>query len=188
MRIAVVAGVLAVMVLPAMAQDGCFSGEPTKVTYSDGRVVTIIQRHGDDLTFTTPYEGYQDSVTKTHLMLVPKQGRQGARSTEFQWSSKQPKLSQLVPGYKFDLEGTMKSGGGEAVPYRIEGEVRGPEDVMVGDCSYAALAVVMSTFLDNQLIVTATQYLSPDMKVILKSAAVPVSGGQKADFVAVALE
>ena len=59
---------------------------------------------------------------------------------------------------------------------------------MVGDCSYAALAVVMSTFLDNQLIVTATQYLSPDMKVIPKSAAVPVSGGQKVDFVAVALE
>ncbi len=179
---------LALMALPAAAEEGCFTGAPKRIGYSDGRVVTIIQHHGDDVTFTSPYEGYQDSVTKSHLMLFPKLGRQGARATEWRWSTHLPGLGQMVPGFRFDLKGSMASGGGAALPYRAEGQVLGQEEVMVGKCAYAALVVVVTTYLDDQPVTTTTQFLSPEMRVILKSEAVPAAGGAKVAYTAVRLE
>ena len=177
---------LALMAQPVQAEE-CFSGKPTKVGYSDGRVITIIQRHGDDLTYTTPYEGFQDSVLKTHLMLFPKQGRAGARSTDYRWTSRLPKLRDLVPGYQFDLEGTMKSGDGEALAYRKSGEVLREDVVKVGSCSYPALVIAVDTYLSDQVIMTSTEYLSPDMMVILKSETVLISASQQVKSAAVAI-
>ena len=178
---------LALLATPAQAQD-CFSGEPRQVSYDTGRVITIIQRHGDDVTYTTPYEGFQDAVTKTQLMLFPKQGRAGARSTEHRWSSRLPKLRDLVPGFSFDIKGTMKSGEGEALPYRIAGEVLREEVVSIGECSYPTLAITVDTYLNDELITTATNYLSPDMKVVLRSDTVLISTSSQVKSAAVALQ
>jgi hypothetical protein len=172
--------------MPVAAE--CFVGEPTKVTYSDGRVITIIQRHGDDLTYTEPYEGYQDAVSKTHLMLFPKTSRRGARATEFRWSSTLPKLKQMVPGYHFDLKATMKSGDGKALPYRVEGDVLGQEVVKVGDCSYDVLAIESATYLDDQAISVATDYLSPDLMVVLRSDVTVNGSGKQVRRTAVAIQ
>ena len=101
--------VLIVLAMPAAAQE-CFSGKPQQLTYDNGKVATIIQRHGDDLTYTQPYEGFQDTVTKTHLMLFPKTSRAGARAVEYRWTSKLPNMDQMVPGYHFDVKGTMQVG------------------------------------------------------------------------------
>ena len=180
--------VLTLMALPAAAEEVCFAGVPKQVTYSDGRVITIIQRHGDDLTYTTPYEGFQDSVTKTHLMLFPKQGRAGARSSEYRWPSRLPGIEKMVPGFSFDLKGTMKSGGGAALPYRNEGQVTGLEEVKVGKCRYPALVIKVNTWLDDQLILTGTTWLSAEMMVVLKSETVPTSAGRQVSSVAVAVE
>lgn len=178
---------LALMAAPAQAQD-CFAGDPRQVTYDTGRVITIIQRHGDDITFTTPYEGFQDSVTKTQLMLFPKQGRAGARSTEYRWSSRLPKLRDLVPGYSYDIKGTMKSGDGEALPYRITGEVLREEVVMVGKCSYPTLVIAGDTYLNDELLMTGTSYLSAEMKVVLRSETVLVAAGSQVKSAAVTLQ
>lgn len=178
---------LALMAGPVAAQD-CFVGEPRKVSYDNGRVFTIIQRHGADVTFTVPYEGFQDSVSKTHLMLIPKQGRSGARSTEYKWSSRLPKLRDLVPGYRFDLDGTMKSGDGEALPYRIAGEVLREEVVKVGACSYPTLVILVETFLGDTLIFRTTDYLSPEMVVLLKTESILIENGQTVEYAAVGLE
>jgi hypothetical protein len=168
---------LTLMAAPAAAQE-CFSGLPTRVTFNDGRVQTIIQRHGADVTYTTPYEGFQDSVLKTQMMLFPKQGRAGARSTEYRWTSRLPKLRDMVPGYQFDIKGTMKSGDGSAIPYRNVGEVLRIEDVNVGACVYSTLVIKVETYLNDQVEIIATDYLSPDLVVILKSEILPVSAGQ----------
>lgn len=178
---------LAMLAAPAQAQD-CFSGDPRQVTYDTGRVITIIQRHGDDITYTTPYEGFQDAVTKTQLMLFPKQGRAGARSTEHRWSSRLPKLRDLVPGFRFDIEGTMKSGDGEALPYRITGEVLREEVVMVGACGYPTLVIANETYLNDEILMTGTSYLSAEMKVVLRSETVLISAGSQVKSVAVALQ
>ena len=179
--------VLAFLACPVQAQE-CFTGEPRQVTYDTGRVITIIQRHGDDVTYTTPYEGFQDAVTKTQLMLFPKQGRAGARSTEYRWSSRLPKMRDLVPGFRFDITGTMKSGDGAALPYRILGEVLREEVVMVGACSYPTLVIADETYLNDEIVRTATQYLSPEMRIILKSEVLPISAGQMIKSTAVALQ
>jgi hypothetical protein len=178
---------LALMASPAAAQD-CFAGEPRKVSYDNGRVFTIIQRHGADVTYTVPYEGFQDSVSKTHLMLIPKQGRSGARSSEYKWSSRLPKLRDLVPGYTFDIKGTMKSGEGEAVPYRITGEVLREEVVKVGACSYPTLVILVETYLRDLKIFQTTDYLSPDMVVLLKAESILLENGQITDYAAVGLD
>lgn len=177
----------ALMAAPVQAQE-CFTGEPRQVSYDDGRTITIIQRHGDDVTYTTPYEGFQDRVTKTQLMLFPKQGRAGARSTEFRWSSRLPKLRDLVPGFQFDIKGTMKSGDGDALPYRITGEVLREEVVKVGGCDYPTLVIADESYLNDELISTATSYLSPDMRVLLKSEVLPISAGQMITSAAVAIQ
>jgi hypothetical protein len=178
---------LALVAAPVEAQE-CFSGEPRQVTYDDGRVFTIIQRHGDDVTYTVPYEGFQDAVTKTQLMLFPKQGWAGARSTEFRWTSRLPKAKNMVPGFEFDIEGTMKSGDGVALPYRIKGAVLREEEVMVGKCSYPALVVEMDTYLNDELILKGTDHLSLEMTVVLKREVLPISSGQMIRSAAVALE
>ena len=178
---------LALLALPAQAEE-CFSGRPQKISYDDGRVLTIIQRHGDDLTYTTPYEGFQDAVTKTHLMLIPKQGRAGARSTEFRWSSRLPRLKDLVPGFRFDIKGTMKSGTGPAIPYRNVGEVLGVEEVKVGACSYPTLVVKIEVYLEGQVEIVSTDYLSPDLLVVLKSEVLPVAAARMITRRAVAIQ
>ena len=179
--------VLALMALPAQAEE-CFSGSPSHVSYDDGHEITIIQRHGDDVTYTQPYEGFQDSVHKTHLMLFSKQARHGARSSENRWTSRLPGLDDMVPGYHFDIEGTMKSGDAEAIPYRNEGEVLGVEEVKLGACSYPALVIRVNTYLNDQLAITATEYLSAEMLVLLRSEHVVVISGKVARFQAVAIQ
>jgi len=178
---------LAVMASPVHAQE-CFTGKPTKVAYSDGHVITVIQRHGDDLTYTMPHEGFQDLVMKTHLMLFPKQIRAGERSTEYRWTSRLPKLRDMVPGFRFDIKGTMKSGDGVALPYRHVGEVLREDVVKVGGCSFAVLVVAMDTYLNDEIIIRATNYLSPDMTVLLKSEFVRKSAGRQAEYTAVSLQ
>ena len=181
---AAVVGVLAAM--PVAAE--CFVGQPSKLTYSDGRVITIIQRHGSDVTYTEPYEGYQDAVSKTHLMLFPKTSRRGARATEFRWSSTLPKLKDMVPGYHFELNATMKSGDGAALPYRSEGDVLGQDVVKVGDCSYDVLAIKTTSYLEDQAISAATDYLSPDLMVVLRSDSTVMGTGKQVKRIAVALQ
>lgn len=180
------AAVGVLMALPAMAE--CFTGKPQKVSYDDGRVITIIQRHGDDLTYTEPYEGFQDSVAKTHLMLFPKTSRRGARATEIRWESRLPKLSQMVPGYHFDIKGKMTSGEGEALPYRNEGDVLGAGVIKVGDCPYDVVVVKTTTSLDGNPIIVSTDYLSPDLLVVLRSESSLLSAGTQHVRAAVAIE
>jgi hypothetical protein len=179
--------ILALVALPAQAED-CFSGSPRKVTYDNGQVITIIQRHGDDLTYTSPSEGNQDIVRKTHLMLFPKQSRAGARSSEHRWTSRLPRLRDLVPGYAFDIKGKMKSGEGEPVPYRNAGEVLREDVVMIGQCSYPALVITVDTYLGEELILKATDYLSPDMLILLKSEVLPISAARMKTSTVVAIE
>ena len=175
------------LAMPVAAQE-CFAGKPTKVTYDDGRVITIIQRHGDDITYTEPYEGFQDSVIKTHMMLIPKASRRGARVTDFRWTSSLPKLKAMVPGYHFNIKGMMKSGDGKPVPYRNEGDVVSQGVVKVGACSYDVVVITTSSFLDEQLISVATDYLSPDMMVVMKSEISVMSAGTQVRRAVVAIE
>ncbi len=186
MREMMMLALLALMALPAQAEE-CFSGRPAQVRYDDGHTVTIIQRHGDDVTFTEPYAGGNDAVQKTHLMLFPKQARFGARGVEHRWTSRLPKLGDLTPGYRFDLKGTMKSGDTPAIAYRNEGQVLGQEEVKIGACVYPALVIAKNTYLDGKLAITATEYLSPDMMIILRAEAVLISDGQKTAYRAVAI-
>ena len=178
--------ILLLLALPAAAQE-CFAGKPQQLTYDNGKVATIIQRHGDDLTYTQPYEGFQDTVTKTHLMLFPKTSRAWARATEYRWTSKLPKLSQLVPGYHFDLKGTMQSGGGSAKPYRSAGDVLAPQVIKVGGCPYEVMVVKSTTYLGGAAIATSTDYLSAELGVVLRSEIILTSTGSQITRAVVAL-
>jgi hypothetical protein len=170
---------LALLALPAQAEtEECFTGSPRQIAYDTGRVETIIQRHGDDVTYTVPMDGFQDSVFKTHLMLFPKQSRQGARSSEVRWSSHLPDIEDMVPGYHFDLKGMMKSGEGKPLPYRVTGDVTGTGVVTLGKCPYEVRIVTLGTFLNDQPLVNAAYALSADMTVVLQSEVTPVATGK----------
>jgi hypothetical protein len=178
---------LALLALPAQVEE-CFSGRPAQVRYDDGHTITIIQRHGDDVTFTQPYAGGNDAVQKTHLMLFPKQARFGARGVEHRWTSRLPKLRDLTPGYRFDLKGTMKSGDSAAIEYRNEGQVLGQEDVKMGACVFPALVIAVNTYLNGELAITSTEYLSPDMLIILRSDGAQISARKSWSYRAVAIK
>ncbi|MEO6300360.1 MAG: hypothetical protein ABIO62_12125 [Paracoccaceae bacterium] len=179
--------IMLMLALPAQAQE-CFSGKPKHVAYSDGHAITIIQRYGDDLTYTMPYAGDHDAVLESQMMLFPKHERFAGRSVEHKWPGRLPKSSALKPGYHFDLNGTMKSGSGAAVPYRNEGDVLRQEVVSVGACSYDVVVIAMNTYINNELAITATNYLSLDMLVLLRSDFVPISASSGASWTAVAIE
>ena len=82
----------------------------------------------------------------------------------------------------------MKSGSGAAVPYRSEGNVLRQEVVMVGKCSYDVVVIAMNTYINGDLAITATDYLSLDLLVLLQSDTVSVSAGKGASYRAVAIE
>lgn len=178
---------LALMALPVQAEE-CFTGRPTQITYASGKVWTIIQRHGDDVTYTVPYEGFQDSVHKTHLMLFAKQSRQGARSSEVRWNSRLPDMEDMQPGFHFDLKGMMKSGDGKALPYRVTGDVKGTAAFGVGACTYEVRVIALATFLNDQPLATATYYLNPEMVVPLRSEVVVIAAGTQVVTTVVGLQ
>jgi hypothetical protein len=179
--------VLLMLSLPAQAQE-CFAGKPRHVTYSDGHAITILQRAGDKMTYSTLYGGDHDAVLESQMMLFPKHERFGGRSVEHKYPGRLPKSSALKPGFHFDIKGTMSSGSGAAIPYRNEGEVLRRDVVTLGKCSYDAVVISMKTYVNNQVAITATTYLSPDMLIILQTEFVLAGAGTQGSYKVVALE
>ena len=177
---------LLAMALPAQAEE-CFAGLPKRVTFDSGKTITIIQRHGEDVTYTSPYVGGNDVVSKTHLILFPRQTRLASRFLEYRWDSRLPGLDDLVPGYHYDVSGTMKSGDDTPRDYRIVGDVLGVDVVKLGKCSYPVLAIASKSFVGGAEVVATTVYLSTDMVVVLRTEGVDAAG-KRYDYKAVTLE
>lgn len=188
MRI-VLALACAALAAPAMAEEQpCFAGQPKKVTFDNGRSTTIIQHHGSDITYTQPYAGGNDVVTKTHLLLFPKASRLAARVIEYRWTDALPGLDALVPGFSYDVSGTMKSGQDAAQDYRIAGEVLGQDVVSIGKCDYPVIVIETHTFVGGIEAVATEISLSTEMMVILKTAGKDATTGKKYAYQAVTLE
>ncbi len=179
--------VMLAFALPAQA-DGCFSGLPKQVSFDNGKTITVIQRHGEDVTYTTPYLGGNDVVSKTHLILFPKQTRFPDRFLEYLWTTPLPKLAALVPGYHFDVAGKMTSDKDPARAYRIAGDVLAEEEVKLGKCSYTTLVIASKTYVGDTEVVDTTINLSPDMKVVLRSQSIDVATGKHSGYAAVKLQ
>lgn len=174
---------------PALAQEAeCFVGQPKKVTFDSGRTVTIIQRHGSDITYTSPYAGGNDIVTKTHILLFPKTSRQAARMIEYRWDDALPRLGDLVPGFRYDVAGTMKSGDGPAQDYRIAGEVLGQDVVKIGKCAYPVTVIAAQSFVGGAEVTATTVSLSTEMMVVLKTEGRDLTSGKTYAYQAVTLE
>ncbi len=178
--------VLVLMALPAVAED-CVPGRVKQVTFDDGSTTRVIQRHGADVTLTTPYAGGNDVVAKSHLALVPKQTRMGSRFLEYRWDDRLPPAEALVPGFHYDVAGTMKSGDAAELAYRIVGEVRGAEIVTVGTCDYPVVVVSAKSYIEGVEVVASTVWLSTEMLVGLRSEGQD-AGGTRFAKTAVGLE
>ena len=172
---------LGTLALPAQGEE-CFSGRPVQLSYDDGHQITIIQRNGDDVTFTQPYEGGTDAVQKTSLMLFPKTARFGARAIEYRWTSRLPKLVDLQPGTRFDLQGTMRSGKDAEMDYRVEGGVLGMAEVRLGDCAYPVLVIEMNTYMNGDLVIQASYHFSPDLTAVLQAQTLVLGTGRKTSY------
>ena len=180
---------LAALALPALAEEvPCFEGQPKKVTYDTGRTTTIIQRHGSDVTYTTPFAGGNDVVTKTHLLLFPKTSRMAARLIEYRWDSQLPGLDDLAVGLHYEVEGKMKSGDDPEQDYRILGDVRAEDVVKLGKCEYPVLVIEAHTFVGGTEVTATTLSLSTEMMVILKTEGQDMTTGKTYAYQAVALE
>jgi hypothetical protein len=186
----VLALALAALAAPAVAQEeaACFTGEPKKVTFDNGRTTSIIQRHGNDITYTTPFAGGNDVVTKTHLLLFPKTSRMAARLIEYRWDSRLPRLDDLTPGFQYDVEGTMKSGEDPAQDYRIVGNVLAQDVVKIGKCDYPVLVIAAQSFVNGTPVVETTVSLSTEMMVVLKTEGKDLTSGKAYAYEAVTLE
>jgi hypothetical protein len=185
----VLAMALAVLAGPVLAQEvACFAGQPKKVTFDSGRTTTIIQRHGSDITHTSPYAGGNDVVTKTHILLFPKTSRLAARLIEYRWDDALPGLGDLVPGFHYDVAGTMKSGEDPAQDYRIVGDVLGQDVVTIGKCDYPVLVIEAHNFVGGVEVVATTVSLSPEMMVVLRTEGKDPATGKSAVQTAVMLE
>jgi len=174
-----VRGIVVIMVLlaePAAAQE-CFSGLPKRLDYDNGGHVTIIQRHGEDFTYEAPYPGGNNVVSKTHLGIFPRDSRLPNRYFEYRWSSRLPRLPDLVPGYRFDVSGKMAAGKDEPRAYRITGEVMGPDEVRIGGCSYPVLVISRTTYVGGVEVSSDTLRFSAEMGVVL--ATDTVQGGKR---------
>lgn len=185
----VLALALVALASPSLAQEAeCFSGQPKKVTFDNGRTTTIIQRHGSDVTYTQPYAGGNDVVTKTHILLFPKTSRLAARLIEYRWDDRLPGLDDLAPGFHYDVAGTMKSGDGPAQDYRIVGDVLAQDVVKIGKCDYPVLVIEAHSFVGGAEVVATTVSLSTEMMVVLKTEGQDMTSGKIYSYQAVTLE
>ena len=173
--------------LPARADD-CFSGLAKQVSYDNGKTITIIQRHGEDVTYTSPYLGGNDVVSKTHLILFPKQVRFPDRFLEYLWDTPLPKISALVPGYHFDVAGKMTADKDPARTYQITGDVLPEEEVKLGKCSYKTVVIASKTFVGGTEVIDSTINLSPDLLVVLRSQSSDVATGKHSAYAAVKVQ
>jgi len=186
----VLALMLLVLAAPAAAQEAaaCFTGAAKKVRFDNGRTTTIIQRHGNDITYTTPFAGGNDVVTKTHLLLFPKTSRMAARLIEYRWESRLPRMDDLAVGFHYDVEGKMKSGDDPAQDYRIVGDVLAEDVVKIGGCEYPVLVIEARSFVNGTEVVVTTVSLSAEFMVVLKTEGKDMNTGKTYSYKTVALE
>ena len=59
---------------------------------------------------------------------------------------------------------------------------------MIGTCAYPTLVIASETYLNDEILMTGTSYLSADMKVVLQSETVLISAGSQVTSAAVALQ
>lgn len=154
------------LALPAAA--ACFTGQPVAVRYDDGTTLRILKRRGDEMTVSeTSAEG--EKVQKWHLMLFLRETREAdGRKTRETWSGRLPGMADLVPGFRFAVDGTSPAAKGGRNPTRLEGEVTGVEEVALGDCRYAAVVIDQDYYLQDGWLFSLKTWLSPDMGVILR--------------------
>ena len=177
---------LFLMALPAQAED-CFSGLPKRLTFDSGKTTMIIQRHGESVTHTEPYVGGNDAVIKTHLFVFPKQIRLPNRMLEYRWDDRLPGLEDMVAGYHFDVQGTMRSGDDAPIDYRIVGDVLSEEVINLGECSYGTLVIASTSYVGGVEVVATTVHLSTEMLAVLRTEG-QFKAGEKYVFKAVKLE
>lgn len=159
-----VLAILALMAQPVAAE--CFTGQPHKVTYSDGQVMLVLDRQGDVVTHQW---GDAGDVVTSHLGLFTLERRADGKVRREKWKSRLPRLADLVPGYKYDVSRMTVYASGRRAEIRLEGEVLEPATVTVGNCAYVTTVIRESYAADGEWMLTTTTYLRTDMMVVLQS-------------------
>lgn len=169
-----VVAVLALLAQPVAAE--CFVGQPHKVTFSDGKVMQVLDRQGDEVTFV--WQDQPDSIRLSHLMMFHLETRVGDKVSRDRWTGRLPKSGDLVAGFHFAVQGSFTGTNGKTYHTRLDGTVVGTDTVSVGQCAYETTVIRQDYYVDGEWAYFTTDYLRTDMMVVLLSEIQP--GGAKA--------
>lgn len=158
---------VAMMAQPVAAE--CFAGQPRQVTYSNGQVMSVLDRDGDVVTHQWRTGGSEGDVRTSHLMVFDLERTHEGKTLRDKWKGRLPASADLVPGYRFDIEGKTTFASGGSSPVRMQGEVMPPATVTLGNCVYETTVIYTSYFVGETWMMSTTTYLRMDMMVALQS-------------------
>jgi hypothetical protein len=181
-----IAVVLALLAQPVAAE--CFVGQPHKVTYSNGSIMTILDRTGDNMTVQWERPKVDDSVVTERLGLITLEIRKDGKTRRTKWEGPLPRLADLVPGYEYDISGIAEGVSGLKETVQVRGEVSSKATVMVGDCGYETTVINEGYTLNGEWLWATKTYLRTDMLVVLQSETYFSGGDRATPQVAISLE
>jgi hypothetical protein len=134
--------VTTVLAAPAFAAclDSVPGQLPSKITFEDGLVSTVIARTADTIRTRDVVGDYIGDI-EVHAGVFILQMEQPFGGWVFTYTSDLPSASQLVPGAHFRAEGTRQAIGGLPDRHIVEVDVVGKETVTIGGCPYPVLEV-----------------------------------------------
>jgi hypothetical protein len=177
---------LALMAQPVAAE--CFVGLPSKVTYSSGAVMTILDKKRDKVTNQWTRPDGDVSVVTTQLGLFRLEVRVDGRTRRTKWEGPLPRLADLVPGYQFDLSGISEAVNGLKETVQVTGSVAPGATIQVGNCAYETTVVHENFTLNGEWLYHTKNYLRTDMLVVLRSETYFSGGDTATPNVAISLE
>jgi hypothetical protein len=158
---------LALVLLAGPAAADCFTGQPHQVTFSDGKVMQVLDRKGDDVTVAWSDE--VDIQRVSRMMMFHLETRTGGKVEADRWVGRLPKSADLVPGFTFDVQGSFTGSDGKPNAKRLTGTVLAADTVTVGGCAYETTVIKQDYFLNGEWLYFTTDYLRTDMMILLRS-------------------
>jgi hypothetical protein len=138
---------------------------PSAVHFADGAVIDHIARDGDMLTYTSYNSSGEAMQTAARWGLYPDHGDYHGQTVRYDWQGALPSPAGLQPGQEVTLTARQLMSG-TVQSFVMSVRMIGTEEVLVGDCRYPVLHLVVRMGDGETVRVEGDRWLDPSRLVM----------------------
>lgn len=144
---------------------------PKVVRYGSALPIEILSHDAQDLTYRSPLPDGSPSVTTMRNGLFVLTESNHGTTYHYTWITPLPDLADLTPGFRGDYEADMVVEHASRSFFESRVEVLRAETVTLQGCDYPVLVVRRSDTLDGRGLAEVTMWLSPRLRIPLRTEA-----------------